>query len=179
MITGRDIIYLSSIEWSFLWQGHQEIALRLAAAGNRVLYVENTGVRSPGVQDAGRVALRLKRWAAALGSQGVREVASNIHVCSPLVLPLRAQLASRGKPPTLSSTSVAHRSKARHAQPLVWTYLPNDTTLEFIRLLARRGSRGLVYYCVADFKQLTPHVEQLEKVRTRSSPLAMSSSQAA
>lgn len=47
MITGRDIIYISSIEWNFLWQGHQEIALRLAAAGNRVLYVENTGVRAP------------------------------------------------------------------------------------------------------------------------------------
>jgi len=38
MITGRDILYISSIEWDFLWQAHQEIARRLAAAGNRVLY---------------------------------------------------------------------------------------------------------------------------------------------
>ena len=35
MITGRDILYISSIEWDFLWQAHQEIARRLAAAGNR------------------------------------------------------------------------------------------------------------------------------------------------
>ncbi|MCM3871806.1 MAG: glycosyltransferase [Pyrinomonadaceae bacterium] len=164
MITGRDIIYLSSIEWSFLWQGHQEIALRLAAAGNRVLYVENTGVRSPGLQDARRVALRLKRWAGALGSQGVREVAPNIHVCSPVVLPpfgprWRREANRRFFLPLLLRTA----AKLGMRDPLVWTYLPNDTTVELIRLQRRRGSCGLVYYCVADFTQLTPHVEQLEK----------------
>jgi glycosyltransferase involved in cell wall biosynthesis len=164
MITGRDIIYISSIEWSFLWQGHQEIALRLAAAGNRVLYVENTGVRSPGLQDVGRVALRLKRWAAALGSQGVREVAPNIHVCSPLVLPpfgprWRREANRRLFLPLLLRTA----AKLGMRDPLVWTYLPNDTTVELIRLQRRRGSRGLVYYCVADFTQLTPHVKQLEE----------------
>ena len=52
MISGRDIICISSIEWDFLWQGHQEITSRLAQAGNRVLYIENTGVRSPGLRDA-------------------------------------------------------------------------------------------------------------------------------
>lgn len=164
MITGRDIIYISSIEWSFLWQGHQEIALRLAANGNRVLYVENTGVRSPGLQDAGRVALRLRRWAGALGSQGVREVAPNIHVCSPIVLPpfgpgWRREANRRIFLPLLLRTV----AKLGMRDPLVWTYLPNDTTVELIRLQRRRGSRGLVYYCVADFTQLTPNVAQLEE----------------
>jgi glycosyltransferase involved in cell wall biosynthesis len=164
MITGRDIIYLSSIEWSFLWQGHQEIALRLAAAGNRVLYIENTGVRSPGLHDAGRVALRLKRWAGALRSQGVREVAPNIYVCSPVVLPpfgprWRREANRRLFLPLLLRTA----AKLGMRDPLVWTYLPNDTTVELIRLQRRRGSRGLVYYCVADFTQLTPHVKQLEE----------------
>jgi glycosyltransferase involved in cell wall biosynthesis len=43
-------------------------------------------------------------------------------------------------------------------RPLVWTYLPNDTTLDLIRSLDRSG---LVYYCVADFAQLTPNAERL------------------
>jgi glycosyltransferase involved in cell wall biosynthesis len=164
MITGRDIIYISSIEWSFLWQGHQEIALRLAAAGNRVLYVENTGVRSPGLQDARRVAMRLKRWIGALGSHGVREVAPNIHVCSPVVLPPFGPRWRRGANrrfflPLLLRTAAKLGMRA----PLVWTYLPNDTTVELIRLQRQRGCRGLVYYCVADFTQLTPHVAQLEE----------------
>jgi glycosyltransferase involved in cell wall biosynthesis len=164
MITGRDILYLSSIEWNFLWQGHQEIALRLAADGNRVLYVENTGVRSPGIQDARRVALRLKRWVGALGSQGVREVAPNIYVCSPVVLPpfgprWRRAANRRLFLPLLLRTA----ARLGLRDPLVWTYLPSDTTVELIRLQRRRGSRGLIYYCVADFTQLTPHVQQLEE----------------
>jgi hypothetical protein len=71
MITGRDILYISSIEWDFLWQAHQEIVRRLAAAGNRVLYIENTGVRSPGLKDTKRVASRLSRWLQSLRSGGV------------------------------------------------------------------------------------------------------------
>ena len=55
MITGRDILYISCIDWNFVWHGPQEIAKRFADAGNRVLYVENMGVRSPTARDAARV----------------------------------------------------------------------------------------------------------------------------
>lgn len=163
MISGRDVIYISSIEWNFLWQGHQEIALRLAAAGNRVLYIENTGVRSPGLRDAGRVALRLKRWAKALRSQGVRHVAPNIYVASPMVLPpfggtLRRSINRRLFLPLMRRA--ARELGMRNA--LVWTYLPSDTTVDFIRLM-REPESAVVYYCVADFTQLTPHVRQLEE----------------
>lgn len=47
MITGRDQIIISSLEWDFLWQGPQEVASLLASAGNRILYIENTCIRSP------------------------------------------------------------------------------------------------------------------------------------
>jgi glycosyltransferase involved in cell wall biosynthesis len=159
MISGRDIVFISSIEWNFLWQGHQEIARRLAAAGNRVLYLENTGVRSPGVRDAARVAFRLKRWSAALRTGGLREVAPNVHVCSPLVLPpfgsrWRRELNRRLFLPLIQRN--ARRLGFR--DPLVWTYLPNDTTLDLIRSLRRSA---VVYYCVADFAQLTPHPDKL------------------
>src|SRR5438309_2300954 len=87
MIKGKDIILISSIEWDFLWQHAQEIALRLSQEGNRVLYVENTGVRSPGIKDVSRIASRLKLWAKSQRSRGVREVCPNLFVCSPLVLP--------------------------------------------------------------------------------------------
>ena len=87
MITGRDFVYISSIEWNFLWQTHQEIATRLAQAGNRVLYIENMGVRSPRLSDATRIAARLKRWARNRRSKGVREIIPGVYVCSPLVFP--------------------------------------------------------------------------------------------
>lgn len=163
MISGRDIVYISSIEWSFLWQAHQEIARRLAAAGNRVLYIENTGVRSPGLRDAKRVASRLKRWWESLRSQGVREVVPNIFVCSPLVLPpfgppWRRRLNSHIFLRVVRN--VMRRLQMRN--PLFWTYLPTDTALDLIAM--NRTPRSLVvYYGVADFSYLTPRTEQLKQ----------------
>jgi glycosyltransferase involved in cell wall biosynthesis len=83
----------------------------------------------------------------------------NVFVCSPLVLPpfgarWRRELNRRIFLPLLLR-------KAQHLNfrdPLVWSYLPNDTTLDLI-LSLRRST--LVYYCVADFTQLTPHIEEL------------------
>jgi glycosyltransferase involved in cell wall biosynthesis len=163
MFSGRDIIYISSIEWSFLWQGHQEIARRLAEAGNRVLYVENTGIRAPGLRDAGRVAHRLRRWVAAARSEGVREVAPNIYVCSPLVMPpfgarWRRELNRRLFLPVIRRAARGLGMR----DPLFWTYLPTDTTLDLISLM-RGPESGVVYYCVADFSQLTPHAERLRQ----------------
>ncbi|HEV2765287.1 MAG TPA: glycosyltransferase [Pyrinomonadaceae bacterium] len=185
MISGRDIVYISSIEWSFLWQGHQEIARRLAEAGNRVLYVENTGVRAPTLRDAGRVAFRLNRWARALASSGVREVAPNIYVCSPLVLPPFGPRWGRELNRRLLLPLVRRAARRLGMKDvLFWTYLPTDTTLDLIRLMRGRRS-GVAYYCVADFTQLTPHadalrrseqqtVEQSEVVFTNCSALARS-----
>jgi hypothetical protein len=87
MIQGRDIVCISSIDWDFNWQGPQELASRLSRAGNRVLFIENMGIRSPKLKDAGRVAHRLRRSLSSLNSHGLRQVEPNLHVHSPLVLP--------------------------------------------------------------------------------------------
>jgi glycosyltransferase involved in cell wall biosynthesis len=159
MITGRDFVYISSIEWNFLWQTHQEIAAR---AGNRVFYIENMGVRSPRLGDATRVAARLKRWLANRRSKGVREIVPGVYVCSPLVLlPFqrgwRRQLNRRFFLPSLKRTALSLGFR----DPIIWTYLPTDTVGDLIRLF--RSPRSLViYYSVADFSQLTTSVAELQ-----------------
>jgi glycosyltransferase involved in cell wall biosynthesis len=174
MLTGRDIIYISSIEWDFLWQQNQEIAIRLGRAGNRVLYIENTGVRAPGLGDAKRVFSRLKRWSGALSSSGVREVSPNVYVCSPLVLPpfgsgLRKIVNNRLLLPLVRRAA----KSLNFRDPLIWTYLPTDTARELIRLF--KTPKGLVvYYCLADFPQLSQNpqlVEQSERALIETSDL--------
>jgi glycosyltransferase involved in cell wall biosynthesis len=163
MITQQDIIFISSIDWGFLWQGHQEIASRFARAGNRVLYVENTGVRSPGLADVGRISERLRKWARALLSGGVREVAPNIYVCSPLVLPpfgSRWQRLLNRRILLLMVRRAARRLGLR--DPLLWTFLPTDTALDLIQLV-RTPRSVVVYYCAADFEQLTPRRRELQQ----------------
>ncbi|MDT4966445.1 MAG: hypothetical protein QOJ64_1182 [Acidobacteriota bacterium] len=167
MITNRDIIFISSIEWDFHWQIHQEIALRLAKAGNRVLYIENTGVRGPNLRDAKRVAARLRNSMRSVFSHGVREVSPNVHVISPIVLPpfgstSRRLLNRRVLLPRIKR--IARRLGMR--DPLLWSYLPTDTALDIIEMLHTRQS-AVVYYCGADFSQLTPHIEALRANETK------------
>ena len=80
MISGRDIVFVSSIEWNFLWQVHQEIAFRFAAAGNRVLYIENTASTCSRIlpRCQCRAANRLNRWVRQFFFARVREALPNI-----------------------------------------------------------------------------------------------------
>jgi glycosyltransferase involved in cell wall biosynthesis len=172
MISGRDIVLVSSVEWGFLWQIPQEVSLRLTRAGNRVLYVENTGVRSPSLGDAGRVAQRFRRWADSLPSRGARCVVPGVYVVSPLVLPPfgppQRRLANR----FLLRLQVAGASRRLGMRDLIiWTFLPTDTAAEIVRLLASPRS-VVVYHCTADFSRLTPRAAEL--VRSEEALLKMS-----
>lgn len=161
MISGRDVIIISSIEWDFLWQAHQEIASRLAAAGNRVLYIENTGVRAPRLRDSRRVAHRFWNWLRSLLNGGVREIEANLFVCSPLALPpfagsWRRFLNQKWFLPLIARTV----RKLNLSDPLLWTYLPTNTALDLVTLLGTPAS-VMVYYCADNFSQLTSRTAEL------------------
>jgi glycosyltransferase involved in cell wall biosynthesis len=162
MITGLDIVIISSIEWSFLWQGHQEIAMRLARAGNRIFYVENTGIRSPRIRDAGRVASRLKGWIRGLRTHGAREVATNVFVSSPIVMPPFGGSWSRLINRHLLLPLIARTAQDLEIRPeVIWNYLPTDSAIELMRLLAL-PSGVAIYYCAADFLELASSKSELE-----------------
>lgn len=153
MISGRDIVILSAIEWHELWQGPQELASRLAANGNRVLYVENTGVRSPGWGDRARVATRLGSWLRGLGGGGTRCVADGLWVTSPLMAPPFGRRPSRVLNRRMLIPAVVRTVRRLGLRdPILWTYLPTDTARELIARLRTLASL-VVYSCVSDFAQ--------------------------
>ncbi|HEX8844420.1 MAG TPA: glycosyltransferase [Pyrinomonadaceae bacterium] len=181
MIQGQDIVCISSIDWDFNWQGPQELTSRLAAAGNRVLFVENTGIRSPGLRDAGRVWRRVRRWLSALGVHGLRRVHTNLHVHSPLVLPPFGASWGRRLNEKLFLTQV--RRAVRHLgmkDVLILSYLPTDTASDLIEML-RTPESVVVYYRVDNLALLTPHAERLrqsEEALIKSSDLVFANSEA-
>ena len=137
-LSGRDIIVISSIDWDFNWQGHQEIARRLAESGNRVLYIENMGVRAPGLHDAKRVASRLSHWTRSIRDLGVQRVSENLYVCSPLIMPpfgstSRHQLNERALLPLICRTV----KNLGFKPDVIFTFLPTDTVASLIRMLRR------------------------------------------
>ena len=148
-----DVVILSSIDWGSLWQGAQEIAVRLGRAGRKVLYVENTGVRAPRLSDARRVVARLQRWGRTV-SAGQPEIAPNVWLCSPLMLPPFGPPWQRALNRRVFVPRVVQTARAvglRRVQ--VWTFLPTDTALDVIDAFGP-ACDSVVYNCGADFTQL-------------------------
>ena len=145
-MTGRDILCLSSIDWDFIWQGHQEIMATLAAQGDRVLFVENTGVRAPTLRDLPRLRQRIRNWLR--GTKGFRQERERLYIYSPLLLPFPySRLACWINRRLLLGALQRWMRAAKFEQPIVWTFLPTPLVLEVIEALTPRLT---IYYCIDD-----------------------------
>jgi len=143
MITGHDIVCLSSQDWDDLWTRKQRFMQRLARQGNRVLYVETqASLVSVGLlrADLGRAG----RWRA-----GPRPVEANLHVATlPLVWPgFQMSLAVNAVNNALLAPLLRRWARRlRFDQPVLWTYNPYSESL-----VGRLGERLAIYDCVDDF----------------------------
>ena len=147
VLRGHDIVCFSSIDWQFIWQGHQEIMSTLAANGNRVLFVENTGVRAPSIRDIPRIRQRIRNWWR--GTKGFRRERENLFVYSPLLLPFPYSRAVRLVNRTLLSRALRRwMHAAGFGRPIAWTFLPTPLVREII---PRLDPILTVYYCIDDF----------------------------
>jgi uncharacterized SAM-binding protein YcdF (DUF218 family)/glycosyltransferase involved in cell wall biosynthesis len=147
MLTGQNILCISSIDWDFIWQGHQQIMSMLAAEGNKVLFVENTGVRRPMLRDMPRLRQRIRNWWR--GTKGFRQERENLFVYSPLVLPFPYSRVARWINRFVIVRAIRRWMNVTHIQhPLVWTFLPTALALDLIRAVE---PELVVYYCIDDF----------------------------
>ena len=151
------ILCFSSIDWDFIWQGHQEIMATLADRGHRVLYVENTGVRNLRMGDMGRIRQLFSNWRKNL--QGFREERKNLFVYSPILLPFPySRIAQRINRWLLLSALRRWMEATEFFHPICWTFLPTPLTLDLIR---RIPHRLLVYYCIDSFADSTPAAQRI------------------
>lgn len=141
---GRDVLCLSSIDWMDNWQVHQQLARALVARGDRVLFVENTGVRPPTWADAKRVRRRVANWAR--GPRAPEGCGNRLTVYAPMVLPLPyLRVATLVNRMLLEARVRRWRRGWTHRELIVWTFLPTPLALALIRAL---NPRLTVYHCV-------------------------------
>jgi uncharacterized SAM-binding protein YcdF (DUF218 family)/glycosyltransferase involved in cell wall biosynthesis len=157
MTPGRDIVCISSIDWDFIWQGHQEIMSTFAAQGHRVLFVENTGVRAPRPRDLPRLWQRIRNWSR--GTKGFREERPNLFVYSPLLLPLPYSRVARRVNRFLLARALRRWMRATgFYRPIVWTFLPTPIALEMISDL---DPQLTIYYCIDDLAVSSPGARRI------------------
>jgi glycosyltransferase involved in cell wall biosynthesis len=156
-VTGANIICLSSIDWAFNRQNPQEVASAFAEMGNRVLFIENTGVRRVGLRDASRLWSRVGNWRRA--RHGVTSVANRIDVHSPLLIPLPYSRLAGFANIRLLLRVIRHWRGRETARPLVFiTFLPTPLALSLIRSL---DPDFVVYYCIDRLGESSPGARKL------------------
>jgi len=159
MLKHENIICISSIDWDFIWQGHQEIMAYFAKNGNRVLFIENTGVRRPGVRDISRIKNRIKNWFK--GVTGIRREKDNLYVFSPIVLPFPySRIAMWINHRLILSVLEKWMKIVDFSNPIVWTFLPTGLVLDLINNI---NNKLVVYYCIADFEKLVRNPARIRK----------------
>ena len=159
MLYNKNIICISSIDWDFIWQGHQEIMSTLSTNGNRVLFIENTGVRAPTIKDAGRLRHRFLNWKK--GYKGIRKLSENLYVYSPLVLPFPYSGISVKINKFLMLSLLRKWMKVMEFHdPIVWSFLPTPLTLNLLDELDPSAS---IYYCIDDFSSSSKGAKKVKK----------------
>ena len=159
MLKNENIICISSIDWDFNWQGHQEIMSTLARNGNRVLFIENTGIRTPTFKDIPRLKKRFINWFKSI--RGFREEMEDLYVYSPVILPFPYSKIARLINKFMLLKPLRRWMKTTgFYNPIVWTFLPTGIALDIIN---NTDKKLLVYYCIADFYELATSFKKVSK----------------
>lgn len=159
MLKNQNIICISSIDWDFVWQGHQEIMSIFAANGNKVLFIENTGVRFPHLKDMPRLKKRVSNWFKSI--KGFRKENENLYIYSPLILPFPYFRLARWINKHLLLGPLERWMRVMDFnKPIIWTFLPTGTALDIINNLEKKL---LVYYCIANFYELADNFKKVRK----------------
>ena len=157
MLRGYDILCISSIDWSEHWQIHHELMTRLAASGNRVLYVENTGVRRLRVADISRLRKRVTNWWRS--TKGFRAERENLFVYSPMFLPFPYSRVAGWINRVLLFRGLRRWMRATgFTRPVVWTFLPTPLARNLIKEVS---ARAVIYYCADDFASSSPYARRI------------------
>jgi glycosyltransferase involved in cell wall biosynthesis len=144
VLTGSDIICLSTQDWDGLWTRKQRFMQMFARNGNRVLYIE-TPVHLLGLDvlpgDPGRFFRFLK---------GPRLIESNLHVATlPILLPFfqMSHTINAANHVLIRRTLRRWISRLGFRKPLLWIYTPFSESL--VDDLENTAS---VYECVDEFR---------------------------
>lgn len=170
MLHSQNIICISSIDWDFIWQGHQEIMSTFAANGNRVLFIENTGIRAPTIRDLPRIKKRFVNWSK--GIRGIRKEKEDLYIFSPVVFPFPYSRIARWINKYLLLSCLRKWMKVMDFNDsIIWTFLPTGLALDLINYI---NKKAIIYYCIDNFavsSSLARKVRSTEKKLIKQSDL--------
>lgn len=139
-----DILCFSSTDWDGIWGSRQQVMLRFAQRGYRVLFVERPAVLEHLVRYPDVRRRKLRRW-----REDLREAAENLWIVSqPLLLPGRyySQAVNSINQWLTARWSRLYLKRLGFETPILWIYNPEQGAL-----IGQFGERLGVYHCIDEF----------------------------
>jgi len=157
-ITKQNFIIFSSIDWTTHWQLHHQLATSLVSAGNRVLFVENTGVRSVNIHDIGRLSDRLSSWRK--GIHGFSSIdGDELTLYSPILLPFPYSKLALFINKKIFNLSILRWIKASNFnEPVIISFLPTPLIQNGIKNINPKLS---IYYCANNMAESSISASQV------------------
>ena len=134
-----------------------------AKNGNRVLFIDNTGIRAPNFKDIPRLKKRFRNWIKSI--KGFRKEGDNLYVYSPVILPFPYFRLVRLINKYMFIRPIKRWMKVMNFHnPIIWTFLPNGASLDIINNI---DYELVIYYCIADFYELSGNPDKVKVVEDR------------
>ncbi len=146
MIQGQDIICFCN-DWDADPLSKKHIMQRLAAH-NRILWINSIGNRRPTAtaRDFRRIVNKLRDFV-----RGCRQVQENIHVLSPLAIPLHGSAVAGWLNRLFMNLQVRWRCRQLgFHDPITYTFVPWSADIA-----GNLGERLVIYHCTDEFTQFT------------------------
>ena len=157
-INKQNFIIFSSVDWTTHWQLHHQLATSLVSTGNRVLFVENTGVRSVNIHDIGRLSDRLSSWRK--GIHGFSSIdGDELTLYSPILLPFPYSKLALFINKKIFNLSILRWIKASNFnEPVIISFLPTPLIQNGIKNINPKLS---IYYCANNMAESSISASQV------------------
>ena len=151
-------VCLAASEWDSAWQPSQEIMLRLARAGNPVLYIDPTGTRSIRLHDWPRVIGRFRT--RFTGPRQAAPLPDTLRIFAPFVIPYPHSRLARGLNLSVLLRGIRNWL-GREIGPdvVIWVCFPSRLNLDLIR---KADGALRVYQIMSSAKAASPHSQIIE-----------------
>ena len=164
----HEVLFLSEIDWDYLWQRHQIFTTKYAQLGHKVTYVNRPGMRLPKLSDIPYIIKRIFAKASHVESNAM------IKIVSPIFIPgngIFAKLLNKYIFIPKLLKNVKDKTKL-----ILHVYQPTELTFEVIN---QCPEASVVYDCVQNFEQhpaKTPNTVKLENELIRMSKVFITDS---
>ena len=158
VLRGHDIVCFSSIDWDFIWQGHQEIMSTLAAQG-----IACCSSRTPACGRRRFATCRACGSGFATGGAARRDSAKSGRTCSSTrrccCRCRTSRIVAAGSTASLLMRALRRWMRATgFGRPIVWTFLPTPLARD---LIAELDPQLTIYYCIDDFASSSPAARRI------------------